>query len=111
MKKPELPKLPALREKHSIIGNVHEPNPACKFCTGSGERPIKRGRWAGEMTPCICLFVDHDASDEIGTLLGNHAKAMLAKLDATPGEPEEGEAEAALGSVNARDEATEPGGE
>ena len=75
--------LSALKEKYSLgDGAQYEPNPDCKHCKGSGERMSRAGE-----TFCICLFVDHDASDEIGTLLSDFAKKQRMALE--PQSPEE----------------------
>lgn len=54
------------------------PKADCKRCHGTGEKPA-RGR--DELTPCICLYIDHDACDEIGDLLSTWAKQQREKLE------------------------------
>lgn len=70
--------LAELKQKYKLQGGNHEPNPNCKFCKGSGEKPIKSR--PGDLTFCICLFVDHSASDEIGTSLGQFATKQLEEM-------------------------------
>lgn len=67
-----------LRAKYGFDGGNHDPKPDCKFCSGTGERKVKR---TGKDTFCICLFVDHHVSDMVGSTLGDVAKKELAKLD------------------------------
>jgi len=69
--------LTELRTKYKLEDGNYEPNPNCKHCKGAGERPIKSR--PHEMTFCICLFVDHAASDEIGSMLGQLASKELKR--------------------------------
>lgn len=75
-----MPTLADLKQKYGLEGGKYEPNPACKFCHGAGEKKIKSGRRKGELTFCVCLFVDHSASDEIGTMLSDFAKRKLDEM-------------------------------
>lgn len=70
--------LSEIKAKYNMIGGNYDPNPACKFCNGSGEKIVKR---TGKLTFCICLFVDHSASDDIGTLLGKFATDQLKRME------------------------------
>ena len=72
--------LAELKQKYRLDLAKYEPNPNCKFCKGSGEKPIKRQ--PGEITFCICLFIEPEFSDEIGGLLGQFATKQLEKMDA-----------------------------
>ena len=69
--------LAELKAKYKIESAKYEPKPDCLFCKGTGERPIKSR--PTEKTFCICLYVDHSASDEIGQMLGKHATDMLKR--------------------------------
>lgn len=69
--------LAELKKKYKLEGARHDPNPDCKFCKGTGERRVKS---TGELTFCICLFVDHDMSDLAGDLLGEFARKQLKKM-------------------------------
>lgn len=56
----------------------------CRFCDGKGERYIKKislvtGKPIG-IRPCICTYVDHDYSDDIGMELSKFAKRELLKF-------------------------------
>ena len=73
--------LAALKEKYKLESAMYEPNPECKFCNGNGEKPVKRQ--TGELTFCICLFVESNFSDEIGGLLGSFAKRQLEEMHET----------------------------
>ena len=81
--------LSELTQKYGLRGAKYEPNPDCKFCKGTGEKPLKRKRHnilTGEELPdthtfCICLYVDHSASNEIGGMLGSFAKKQLEKME------------------------------
>lgn len=82
--------LTELKAKYQLDRAKYEPNPHCKFCKGTGEKPLKRTRKniiTGEEQPeprthtfCICLFVEHDASDEIGDMLGHFASQKLREM-------------------------------
>lgn len=80
-------RLAELKLKHGCESARNEPKPDCRHCQGIGERPIRSGRRKGDMVPCICLFVDHKASDEIGTSLGQFAKRQLELFKKDAGEP------------------------
>ena len=72
--------LAELKTRYKIDKAKFEPNPSCKFCHGNGEKPTTVTR--SGLTFCICLFVDHEVSDDIGTQLGNIAKKELEKFKA-----------------------------
>ena len=61
-------------------GAKNEPKADCRFCKGTGEKLVKR---LNCLTFCICLFVDHEASDDIGQSLADFAKRQLEKLNDT----------------------------
>jgi len=74
--------LKAIREKYQLgDGAKYEPNPNCKFCKGTGEKTIKRGRFAGEPSFCICLFTEPEFSNELGSMLGGWAKKQLDEME------------------------------
>ena len=69
--------LAELREKYDLSeGAKYEPKPDCRHCGGAGERELKDG----SMMFCLCLFVEHSASDEIGSMLGQTAREMLREI-------------------------------
>ena len=77
------PRLSELIRKYQLTSPcLHDPNPECAFCHGTGERDIKSR--PGEKTFCICLFVDHSVSDEIGQSLGQFATKQLDRLNDKP---------------------------
>lgn len=53
-----------------------DPKPDCKFCKGTGERPLPGLRLA----PCICACVDHSVSELAGDTLAKVARDELAKM-------------------------------
>lgn len=69
--------LAELRTKYRLGGGKYEPNPNCKFCKGTGEKPVKS---QNRLTFCICLFVAPDMSDFAGDGLAAVAKKMKSKL-------------------------------
>lgn len=71
-------KLVELREKYHFDGGNYEPKPDCDFCHGEGERTVLR---TGEMTFCICLFVDHGFSTEAGHGLAKVARELRDELE------------------------------
>ncbi len=73
--------LAELKLKYKLDRAKREPKADCKFCQGVGERPIKSR--PNEKTFCICLFVDHVASDEIGASLSEFAKQKLDAMHKT----------------------------
>ena len=46
----------------------------CNFCKGTGVKHIPK---LNKDSFCICTFVHHDCSNEIGKSLGEHARRML----------------------------------
>lgn len=71
--------LAELKTKYKLGDSAkHEPKTDCWHCKGSGERPIKSR--PHQLTFCICLYVDHSASNEIGASLGQHASRMLKEM-------------------------------
>jgi hypothetical protein len=62
-----------------LIGHIMEkefnlpPNPDCKFCNGTGEKWVEKHN---QGYPCVCLFIDHQYSDELGTMLSETAKKI-----------------------------------
>jgi hypothetical protein len=70
----------------------HPPNPNCRKCKGEGEwlfTPKTKSEFFSNepyMTPCICIFVDHEYVPEIGAALAETAKKMQAEMH-TPGTP------------------------
>lgn len=81
--------LEELKKKYNIDRATREPNPSCKFCKGTGEKPlvkrrknVRTGRPTDEThTFCICLFIDHSASDDIGDSLSEFATQQLDKME------------------------------
>ncbi len=69
--------LSELKQKYKLDLAKYEPNPDCKFCSGTGEKPIKS---TGKLTFCICLFVAPDMSDFAGESLGKFAKKLREDL-------------------------------
>lgn len=53
---------------------THDPKPDCVFCHGTGEKWVKKHN---QGYPCICIFVDHEYSEELGTMIGQTAKTIL----------------------------------
>ena len=49
----------------------HPPKKDCYKCKGTGEILVKEHLYA-----CICLFVDHEFSNEIGKHIGAKAKQL-----------------------------------
>ena len=71
--------LAELKAKYSLgAGAQYEPKPGCRHCKGVGERGIKSRHH--EKAFCICLYVSHEASDEIGASLGQFASKELQKF-------------------------------
>jgi hypothetical protein len=73
-------KLAELREKYPTASR--DPDPDCKRCKGAGERFIERQSefFKPGWVPCICIFVDHDAAQEVGQMLAELARDELRKL-------------------------------
>ena len=62
----------------------YDPKPDCKSCHGKGERSITMpsdGRVV--VSCCICIFVDHEFSEDMGKQIGAIAKKELSKLRAS----------------------------
>ncbi|MAT51542.1 MAG: hypothetical protein CMK32_10205 [Porticoccaceae bacterium] len=74
-----MPSLSELKNKYGLGESAkYEPYQKCKHCQGNGERWIKKlQRWHF----CICLFVNHEASDEIGDMMRQFAKKKLKEID------------------------------
>lgn len=70
-------RLSELRAKYNMDGGKYEPNQSCKFCKGTGEKPLK----TGSLTFCICLFVSPDLSDFAGDTLGQVARNIRKKME------------------------------
>ena len=68
--------LTKLREKYKFNGGSYEPKPDCKFCKGTGEKPLKNGK----LTFCICLYIEHDLSDFAGDSLAELAKKLKKEM-------------------------------
>lgn len=70
--------LAELKSKYNLgDGAKHEPKADCRFCRGTGEKIVWR---TGKLTFCICLFVDHDASDDVGEMLATTAKNIREQM-------------------------------
>lgn len=54
----------------------HDPKSDCKFCGGTGERFIKK---SDITTCCICIFVDHGWSEQLGTQIGEFARKQVTR--------------------------------
>lgn len=54
------------------IGN-YEPKSDCVFCNGTGKKFVEKHN---QSYPCICLFVDHNYSEEVGKVLSETAKKI-----------------------------------
>lgn len=67
-----------LKSKYNLTNAKYEPKSDCQFCKGAGERAVKSQ--PSRYVPCICIFVDHEVSDEVGTSLGRLATKELARL-------------------------------
>ena len=52
----------------------YDPLPNCKHCSGTGERFIKK---LNLTTCCICIFVDHEVCEDVGTQIGQIARRGL----------------------------------
>lgn len=69
--------LAELREKYDLSESAkYEPKLDCRHCGGAGERVVS----GGKTMFCICLFVEHNASDEIGSMLGEAARETLREI-------------------------------
>ena len=55
----------------------YDAKPDCRHCHGTGERFIAK---LNRTTCCICIFVEHEFCEDIGTQIGDIAKKELAKL-------------------------------
>ena len=55
----------------------YEPDPSCYKCHGSGEFITKND---GMSHACICIYIQHDYSEEIGKALGKWAGEQLKSL-------------------------------
>lgn len=71
--------LEQMRRKYGFSGGKYEPNPGCAFCSGTGERKRKNGK----MDFCVCLFVNHAFSDDVGRGLASVAAEIGRKTGGT----------------------------
>jgi len=61
----------------------YPPKEGCKRCKGTGFiklKPELQQKLGKTEVTCICLFVDHEYSDELGNMLGEFATQELKKL-------------------------------
>ncbi|MEN6620362.1 MAG: hypothetical protein ABFD50_02270 [Smithella sp.] len=63
----------------------YDPDPDCPYCHGIGERKVhlSAGEFIQEsdvITPCICIFVEHDFAKKIGPVIGKWAGDMLREM-------------------------------
>lgn len=56
-------------------GSKHNPKPNCKHCQATGEI-VKPKRTIS----CICMYVDHDLSDQAADMLSNLVKKLKAEI-------------------------------
>ena len=65
---------PGLTKLYAKHPPKYGPNPNCDFCRGTGVKHIVK---LNKDRFCICTFVNHDCSNDVGKMLGKHAKKML----------------------------------
>ena len=63
----------------------YAPDPNCKYCNGTGEKKIHiaKSEFNEEkdiISPCICIFVEHEFAIKIAPVLGNWAHEQLIGL-------------------------------
>lgn len=57
----------------------YEPDPNCKYCHGTGEKitHLQKSEFIDEqdvISPCICIFVEHEFAKKIAPIIGKWAK-------------------------------------
>ena len=57
----------------------HRPKHDCSFCKGNGIRS-KEIKGSIREIACVCLFVSHDISEEVGKSLGETARRMKKEM-------------------------------
>ena len=67
-----------LRLKYPKARLHHEPLVTCKRCGGTGEEPPKTLPSGAQMgaSPCICVFIQHDAIDLVRDVLREACKSL-----------------------------------
>ena len=64
----------------------HAPREDCKFCAGTGAKPVKNREQfkvlrPPDELPCICIFVDHDMCDFAAESLSATAKKISQEMN------------------------------
>ena len=65
-----------LKEKYPLCN--HAPDPNCRYCHGEGEKPR---RLVVGLTPCMCIFVDHDLVEKAQDIMNETIRKIKGDLN------------------------------